>query len=524
MQPKNVNVIILCHNVALKENKQLTNDKHKIMRTTLGIDLGTQNIKVVFYDFENKKTVASASSPLNLYQDDCGAAEQQTHWWVKALRDALQQVPSTIKDSVVGLSVSGQQHGFVPLDEYGEALAPVKLWCDTSTELECQEIMNAVGGEEACLQLTGNKILTGYTASKVLAFKKKKAPLYAKLRTILLPHDYLNFWLTGEQCMEMGDASGTGFLNVRTRTWSQEVLNAIDSERDLTECLPALLPSNQVIGTVRSLAAEKTGLPEGIPVAIGGGDNMMGAIGTGNIAEGRATVSLGTSGTVYAYSDKPIVDDRGNIAAFCSSSGGWMPLLCTMNCTVTTELFRSMLNVSIAEFDSTIALAPTGSNGVITLPFFNGERTPNLPDAKGCIFGLDSQNTSRENLLRSGVEGATFALKFGIDELARLGLDTKEIVLTGGGTKSAGWRQIVADIMGVEVHVLKQDEGAAFGAALQAYAAIENNGNISTEFLNDHYEMDESLYCEPQMIAQSVYQDIYQHYSRAVAAVAEIYN
>lgn len=494
------------------------------METVLGIDLGTQNIKVVFYDFQQRQTVASASSPLNLYQDDCGSAEQQTHWWVKALRDALSQIPSQVRESARAISVSGQQHGFVPLDEHGEALAPVKLWCDTSTEAECQEIMDAVGGEDACIELAGNKILTGYTASKVLAFKKKHEQLYRQLDTILLPHDYLNFWLTGEKCMEMGDASGTGFLNVRTREWSPEILKAIDSDRDLTECLPTLRTNNEFIGEVTEFAAGKTGLPKGIPVAIGGGDNMMGAIGTGNIASGRTTISLGTSGTVYAYSDSPVVDDKGNIAAFCSSTGAWMPLLCTMNCTVTTELFRNLLSVSIAEFDNTISLAPNGSNGVITLPFFNGERTPNLPNAKGVVLGLDGQNTNRENLLRSGVEGATFALKFGLEELARLGVETKEIILTGGGTKSAIWRQIVADIMGVQVNVLKQDEGAAFGAALQAFAALHNNGSTDVAFLGEHYDMDEDMACAPQMMAQSVYQDIYQQYQNAVTAMTAIYN
>ncbi len=493
------------------------------MKTTLGIDLGTQNIKVLFYDYENKKTVACESAPLNLYQDDCGSAEQHAHWWIKALRDALNQIPSPIKESVIAISVSGQQHGFVPIDQHGEVLAPVKLWCDTSTEQECQEIMNRLGGEKKCVELTGNKIFSGYTASKVLAFKKRHKELYSQLETILLPHDYLNYWLTGEKCMEVGDASGTGFFNVSKREWSSEVLTAIDSDRDLTVCLPSPNISNKLIGSITRTAAQKTGLPVGVPVAIGGGDNMMGAIGTGNISEGRATVSLGTSGTVYAYSSKPVLDQAGNIAAFCSSSGGWLPLLCTMNCTVTTELFRSLLNVSINDFDDAVSLAPAGSNGVLTLPFFNGERTPNLPRAKGCILGLDSQNTNKENVFRSGVEGATFALKFGIEELRRLGLETNEIILTGGGTKSSIWRQIVSDIMGVQVNVLQQDEGAAFGAALQALAAIESGGALTQEFLNDHYSNNDTLSCEPNMVAQSIYSECYEQYLDAVKAIKNIY-
>ena len=493
------------------------------MQTTLGIDLGTQNAKVLFYDYQQKKTVACESAPLSLYQNDCGAAEQQAHWWIKALKDALQKIPESVRNSVAAIAVSGQQHGFVPLDKFGEPLAPIKLWCDTSTEAECQEIMSAMGGEAVCLQQTGNRVLPGYTASKVLAFRKTHTALYDQLDTILLPHDYLNFWLTGEKCMEMGDASGTGFLNVAQRCWSDPVLTAIDPNRDLKECLPVLRKDNQIIGCITDQASKDTGLPAGTPVAIGGGDNMMGAIGTGNLRCGRATISLGTSGTVYSYSDTPVLDPQGNIAAFCSSNGGWLPLLCTMNCTVTSELLRALFEVSINDFDQTLGLAPAGADGVLTLPFFNGERTPNLPDAKGCILGLDSSNTTRENLLRSGVEGATFALRFGLDELAGLGMNIQELVLTGGGTRSAVWRQITADIMGVKTMVLKQDEGAAFGAALQAYAAIHNNGELSPALLDEHYEFDEAMSCEPDLIRKATYQDVYQQYLDAVNAVSGIY-
>ena len=204
--------------------------------------------------------------------------------------------------------------------------------------------------------------------------------------TILLPHDYLNFYLTGERCMEAGDASGTGFLEIRTRDWSEKMLRAIDPDRDLRECLPEVRLDNEPIGTLSTHAAQEIGLTAGIPVAIGGGDNMMGAIGTGNVTPGVVTISLGTSRTVCAYSDKPIIDHEGDVAAFCSSTGGWLPLLCTMNCTVGTELVRQLLGVDIARLEVQLAAARPGASGVITVPFFNGERTPNLPQAKACIW------------------------------------------------------------------------------------------------------------------------------------------
>lgn len=492
------------------------------MHTVIGIDLGTQSVKVVFYDLQEHAVVASESASLDVYHAENGVAEQQAHWWLAALRDAFARIGADIRSSAGAVGVSGQQHGFVALDKEDDVIAPVKLWCDTSTERECTEIMAAFGGRDACIEQVGNPVMPGYTASKIRWLKKAHPEVYAKLDSILLPHDYLNLYLTGERCMEMGDASGTGILDIRERCWSAKMLSAIDADRDLAECLPTLRSTNEPIGGVRASAAGDLGIPAGIPVSIGGGDNMMGAIGTGNVRSGRLTMSLGTSGTVYACSDTPIIDPKGNIAAFCSSAGGWLPLLCTMNCTVSTELMRGLLGADIHHFETQIALADRGSEGVITLPFFNGERTPNLPNAKGCIVGLNSQNTRSENLLRSAVEGATFALRFGIDELAALGVNAEEIVVTGGGAKSGQWRQLVADICGAPVVVLTQDEGAAFGAALQALQLLETGASF-TELVDVHLSRDRDRCCEPRGTAVKDYEAIYQEYQRAVTAVTGLY-
>ena len=492
------------------------------MKTVLGIDLGTQSVKVVFYDFAARSIAGMASAPLELDQDDTGKAEQHAGWWIDALRKALGKVDADVRGSALAVAVSGQQHGFVPLGRDGNVLAPVKLWCDTATAREAEEIMAAFGGREACIAKVGNPIATGYTASKIRWLKKADPGAYGELDCILLPHDYLNFYLTGERCMEMGDASGTGFLDIRERTWSQAMLQAIDGDRDLSACLPALRLDNESVGTLRPEVANELGLPAGIEVAIGGGDNMMGAIGTGNVRAGNVTMSLGTSGTVYAFADEPIIDPNGDIAAFCSSTGGWLPLLCTMNCTVTTELMRALLGADIDAFETQIAAASRGADGVITLPFFNGERTPNLPDARGCIVGLNSRNARPANLLRSAVEGATFALKFGIDELAALGVATREIVVTGGGAKSATWRQVVADVCNAPVVVLDQDEGAAFGAALQALQLVERGATLA-ELADAHLSRNAARSCEPRDDAVGAYRDHYQDYQRAVAAIAPMY-
>lgn len=492
------------------------------MSTVIGIDLGTQSVKVVFYDVDARSFAAIESAPLDLYRGDVGVAEQQSHWWLNALKDALARVDAEVRTSAEAVAVSGQQHGFVAVDEANEVLVPVKLWCDTSTEAECGEIMAAFGGRDACIEQVGNPIVPGYTAAKVRWLKNAKRKLYEQMDCILLPHDYLNLYLTGERSMEMGDASGTGFLDIRQREWSAAMLRAIDGDRDLSDCLPPLRLANEPIGNLRQQAADEFGLPAGIPVGIGGGDNMMGAIGTGNVRPGNVTMSLGTSGTVYACADEPIIDPKGNIAAFCSSTGGWLPLLCTMNCTVSTELMRGLLGADIASFEAQITAAGRGSGGVVTLPFFNGERTPNLPNAKGCIVGLDSRNMQPENFLRSAVEGATYALKFGIDELANLGVQANEIVVTGGGAKSDKWRQLVADICAVPVVVFEQDEGAAFGAALQALQIVEAGSRIE-DLVDTHLTRDASRCCDPRKAAVNNYRDYYEEYQRAVSSVAGMY-
>ena len=267
-----------------------------------------------------------------------------------ALRATLAQIDKSVRRSVQAVAVSGQQHGFVPLDADGNVLTPVKLWCDTSTARECEKLMEAAGGFDACIKLAGNPILPGYTASKILWLKNQHPNLYARLHRVLLPHDYLNFYLTGELCMEEGDASGTGLFDIVNRQWSRAMLTALEPDSDFSERLPPLKRFDDAIGTLQPKVADALGLRPGIAVAAGGGDNMMSAIGTANVNPGALTISLGTSGTVFAYADQPVVDRDGEIAAFCSSTGGWLPLLCTMNCPVSTELSRGLLGIELDQY------------------------------------------------------------------------------------------------------------------------------------------------------------------------------
>lgn len=434
----------------------------------LGIDNGTQSTKVLVYDADERKTLSVTQAPHDIVQRSDGTSEQETQNWTAALQSCLERTDAALRKNVKAIGVSGQQHGFVPLDANGAALYRVKLWNDTSTAEECDIITKAYGGRERLIAEAGNPIVSGYTAPKVLWLKRHEPQRYQALAHILLPHDYLNYYLTGQYSMEAGDASGTGWFDVRARKFQPKVLKAIDAERDLQQCLPGLIEPHAASGRIRKELAERFGFSEQVLVSAGGGDNMMAAIGTGCVTPGSFTVSLGTSGTLFAYADAPVVDPNGLVAAFCSSTGGWLPLVCTMNCTVSTELTRGLLGLPVSELDGLAGSVPAGSAGLMTLPFYSGERTPNLPRARGALLGITPQNFGKPYLVRSAMEGALYALKFGQEAFSSLGASPRQIRLTGGGAKSRVWQQLAADIFGCGVVVPDVSETAAFGGALQA--------------------------------------------------------
>lgn len=436
----------------------------------IGIDSGTQSTKALVVDATSGRVLGEGTAKYGLLPRlPPGAKEQHPETWVraaiKAVKEALKAARAQAAE-VVALGVSGQQHGFVPLDAAGKVIRPAKLWCDTSTAVECEEITAALGGPKATLRALGNAVLPGFTAGKILWLKKHEPENFARLATVLLPHDYLNFWLTGERFMEFGDASGTALMDVRKRRWSEAVLKAIDPE--LAGKLPTLSPSDQPAGRLSATAARQLGLNPGVVISAGGGDNMMGAIGTGNTRAGVVTASLGTSGTIYACAAKPVVDPQGEIAAFCDSANQWLPLLCTMNVTVATEMVRTDFELDHAAFEKTAAKAPAGSEGLLLLPYLEGERTPNVPDGTGVFFGVRPQTFTAAHFARAAMEGVTLGMNYGLRRLAELGVRATQVRATGGGARSKLWRQIMADVFNAEVVTLQVAEGAAFGAALQA--------------------------------------------------------
>jgi len=484
------------------------------MRTlVIGIDSGTQSTKALVMDAQTGEVLASAGASYDLIAGlPLGAKEQNPADWLDAVRKSIKEALKKANASageVKAIGVSGQQHGFVPLDAKGQVIRPAKLWCDTSTAAECQEITEALGGADATIAELGNSVLPGFTAGKILWLKRHEPENFKRLATVLLPHDYINYYLTGNAVMEYGDASGTALLDVRNRTWSGKTLAAIDA--DLAGKMPGLISSDKPVGTLCRTAADELGLDRNVLVSAGGGDNMMGAIGTGNVKNGIITASFGTSGTIYACAEKPVVDPKGEIAAFCDSTNRWLPLLCTMNVTVATEMIRSCMEWDIETLNKMAAVAKPGSSGLLLLPYLEGERTPNVPNGTGVLFGINTGSMTLPNLARSAMEGVTLGMNYGLRRLAELGVKPVQIRATGGGAKSSVWRQIMADIFDAEVVTLKVAEGAAYGSALQALWCYENNrGNaIGIEELCDRFiSLDTDHTAVPNKENVAVYKDL----------------
>ena len=481
----------------------------------IGIDSGTQSTKTIAIDLATGEILASAQKGYGFVEGLApGHFEQHPQVWVDAAEATLKEVLAKLgdrKDEVTGIGVSGQQHGCVVLDSDDRPIRPAKLWCDTSTLAQCKEIADEFGGQDELIKLAGNAILPGYTAPKLLWLKQNEPSHFKTIGTVLLPHDYLNFWLTGEKKMEYGDASGTGWMDVRKRTWFEPILNFIDPA--LIDAIPKPHSSRVACGLLRDELRKSWGLKNSPVISAGGGDNMMGAIGTGNVASGIVTASLGTSGTLFSYSETPIIDPQGEIAAFCDSTDAWLPLACTMNVTVATEQARRLFGWDHSRAEQEIQSIPAGAAGVLFLPYLNGERTPNLPSATGVYHGLNTQNMTPAHMARATMEGVTLGLGYGLSRFKELGILPTEIRLTGGGSKSKVWRQICADIFGVPTVCLTSAEGAALGAALQGAATANSvtgqRGSLK-ELVANLVTLDETSRATPNAANHATYVELQQ--------------
>jgi xylulokinase len=442
----------------------------------LGIDVGTGGTRAVVVD-GNGRIVASATEEHEAFASPkIGWAEQRPEdWWRAgglAIRKALEQ-GKLRGEQISCVGFSGQMHGAVMLDGAGEVVRPALIWCDVRTEKQCQELTERIGADRL-IQLTCNPALTNFTLTKLLWTRENEPENWKRVRSVMLPKDYVRFRLTGEKAIDVADASGTLMLDVAKRKWSAEVLEAAEINRTL---VPALYESPEVCGKISAVGAEATGLSAGTPVVAGAGDQAAGAIGMGIVAPGAVSATIGTSGVVFAATDRPALDARGRLHTFCHGvPGRWHVMGVTQAAGLSLRWFRDNFASGIAgqgkesyeKLTEEAAKVPAGADGLLWAPYLMGERTPHLDsEARGMLAGLTASHT-RAHVVRAILEGVAFSLKDTFTIFGEMHVPVKNIRLGGGGARSGLWRQIQADAYGQEVEVVEAEEGAAYGAALLA--------------------------------------------------------
>ncbi len=436
----------------------------------LGIDVSTTGAKALLID-EYGSVIASATTPLELSTPRPLWAEQNPEdWWVgirSSIKKALADAGISGSD-ISAIGMTGQMHGLVMMDENGSVLRPAILWNDQRTGLQCEEIRN-IFGRDQFIQITGNDALTGFTAPKVLWVKENEPEVFDKTRHILLPKDYIRYKLTGEYAMDKAGGAGTILFDLGARTWSEDVLSKLGIPADW---LPATFEGPEITGIVTAGAAAETGLAEGTPVVGGGGDQAAQAVGVGAVQPGIIALTLGTSGVVFATTESALIEPDGRLHAFCHAvPGTWHFMGVMLSAAGSLQWYRDTLapGVSFDELINEAGGVSPGSEGLYFLPYLTGERTPHPdPLARAAWIGLTVRH-GREHMTRAVLEGVAYGIKDSFTLIQEAGLGTiKQVRISGGGAKSLLWRQIISDVLGVELVTVNTTEGAAYGAALLA--------------------------------------------------------
>jgi xylulokinase len=491
------------------------------MTLFLGLDISTTGAKALLIN-EKGDVVSSATAPLTLSVPHPLWSEQDPHdWWIgisTSIRQAMVEA-GVSGSAVTAIGLTGQMHGLVLLDEQGEVLRPAILWNDQRTGAQCDEIRSRLG-KEHLIQITGNDALPGFTAPKILWVQQNEPENYARARHILLPKDYIRYRLTGEYAMDKADGAGTILFDLKTRNWSPEVLSALEIPANW---LPPTFEGPEVTGGVSALAAGETGLMQGTPVVGGSGDCAAQAVGVGAVHSGIISLTLGTSGVVFASTESPLVEPEGRLHAFCHAVPGlWHFMGVMLSAAGSLQWYRDTLAPGMS-FDTLVNEAgdiKAGSDGLFFLPYLTGERTP-YPDplVRAAWVGLTVRHT-RAHMTRAVLEGVAFGIKDSFTLILQAGLGSIEQVrVSGGGAKSALWRQIMADVLGAELVTVNTPEGAAFGAALLAgvgagaYENVPAACEATIQITGHTYPTQDTR----------AYQDYYPHYRALYPALAPEY-
>jgi xylulokinase len=449
----------------------------------LGIDVGTGGTRALILD-ERGRVISSATEDHRAFvSPQIGWAEQDPDDWWRACGLAVRQALTQAKlrsDQISCVGLSGQMHGAVLLDEHERVVRPALIWCDVRTEKQCRELTAQIGAENL-IQLTCNPALTNFTLTKCLWVRENEPENWGRVRSLLLPKDYVRFQLTGERATDVADASGTLLLDVANRRWSKAMLELVQMNESL---LPRLYESSEICGRISDAGAAATGLQTGTPVVAGAGDQAAGAIGMGVVSPGTVSATIGTSGVVLAATDHPALDSRGRLHTFCHAvPGRWIAMGVTQAAGLSLRWFRDQFgsgdrHQSYESLTAEAAHFPAGCDGLLWAPYLMGERTPYLdPAARGMLVGLTASHT-RGHVIRAILEGVAFSLRDTFTIFQEMEVPVTKIRLGGGGARSALWRQIQADTYGRAAEIVEAEEGAAYGAAILAGVGVKTWSSV----------------------------------------------
>ena len=487
----------------------------------IGIDVGTSSVKALLINGDGKVIIAanpeySFQTPKPLW-----AEGNPLNWW-DATQTAIKKLLVTVQShEIAGIGLTGQMHGMVALNKDGNVLRPCIMWNDQRSHLECDEITQKVGYENL-LKITGNPVLPGFTSPKILWTQKNESDLFSSIDKILLPKDFIRYKLTGEFYTDVSDASGTSLLDVGKRSWSSEILEIMGWSMSW---MPEVTESTEPSSKISSETSKLTGLKAGTPVVAGGGDCAAQAVGSGIVKEGKVSVTLGTSGVVFAQSDKYRVEPNGKLHAFCHAvPGKWHLMGVMLSAAGSFQWYKNQFGLEEQKIENNgganayelltqeATQAKAGSEGLFFLPYLSGERTPHPdPYARGCFIGMSLRH-QKKHLTRAVLEGVSYGLNDSLSLMKKLGVNPSEIVLSGGGSRSGLWKQILADVFTTPCTMVNALEGAAYGAAILAavgvggFATVEDackafiqktetiNPGLEQEIYNQYYPIYKSLY------------------------------
>ena len=484
----------------------------------LGLDVGTGGTRAVVIDRHGALIASASADHAPIQSQSFGWAEQDPADWWQAAQQAIRSVLAATgpETAIEAMALTGQMHGCVMLDAAGSVLRPALIWCDQRTQPECDWLSETIGFDQI-IDLVANPALPNFTLTKLLWVRSHQPEIFARIRHVLCPKDYVRFRLTGELAMDVHEASGTLLLDVTNRRWSEEMA---DRAGIPLAWLPPLYESPEICARINAAGATATGLPIGLSVAAGAGDQGAGAVGMGILSPGSVSATIGTSGVVFAATSQPIKDPRGRLHTFCHAAPGlWHVMGVTNGAGLSLRFFRDIFSPQTSYDDLLLqaASAPPGSGGILWAPYLFGERTPHLdPEARAAFVGITATHT-QAHFLRAVLEGVAMSLRDSLSLFAALHIPVSSIRLGGGGARGKLWRQIQADVYGQPVQLLAAEEGGAFGAALLAGTGIGVWPGVQAA-------CDEAVHVAETITPEhaSVMDDVYQHYRRVYPALREI--